>query len=104
MYNFQVSGYRLKHLSRLIYHLYVFGLEFDILLLGLRYRIIDSTLLLAFGILILVVWILDESLPLLFYVLIFRAGISNQTLLPVSDISLLGVWISDETLPLVFDI
>lgn len=81
----------------------MFGLEFDILLLRLRYRIIDATLLLASGILILRVWILDESLSLMFYILIFCAGISNQTLLPVSEISLLGVWISDETLPLVFD-
>lgn len=81
----------------------MFGLEFDILLLGLRYRIIDSTLLLASDILILGVWILDESLPLVFYILIFCAGISNQRLLPVSDISLLGVWICDETLPLVFN-
>ena len=76
---------------------------FDILLLGVW--ISDETLLLVFDILLLGVWILDETLPLAFYILLLGVWISDETLPLVFDILLLGVLhISDESLLLVFDI
>ena len=56
-----------------------------------------------FDILLLGVWISNETLPLVFDILLHSVCLSDKTLL-VIDMLLLGVWISNETLPFVFDI
>ena len=75
---------------------------FDILLLGVWMS--DETLFLVFDILLVGVWISDETLFLVFDILLLSVWISDETLFLVFDILPLGVWISDESLFLVFDI
>ena len=57
-----------------------------------------------FDILLLGVWMSDETLFLVFDILLVSGWISDETLFLVFDILLLGVWISDESLFIVFDI
>ena len=56
-----------------------------------------------FDILLLGVWMSDETLFLVFDILLVGVWISDETLFLVFDILLLSVWISDETLFLVFE-
>ena len=50
------------------------------------------------------VWMSDETLLLVFDILLLGVWISDESLRPVFDVLLLSVWISDESLRLVFDI
>ena len=53
--------------------------------------------------LLLSLWISDETLFLVFSILLLGVWISDETSLLMFNILLLGVWMSDKTFLLVFD-
>ena len=78
--------------------------ETGMLIVSINILCMLNYLFLFVDILLLSVWISDETLPLVFDILLLGDWISDESLRLVFDVLLLSVWIPDESLRLVFDI